>query len=108
MPLTPAPGGVEDEQRYRPFGGVLHGAVLSPDRQKTCENMFAPPMMSPPTRLELCCASAEGVITLRARKRFYENVKVPPMSKIPIKLEHPEDPVVLPVRRAALKLAESA
>jgi hypothetical protein len=30
------------------------------------------------------------------------------MIKIPIKLEHPEDPALLPVRRAALKLAESA
>jgi integrase len=37
-------------------------------------------------------------------KRFYENVKVPPMIKVPIKLEHPDDPAdVVPLR-----LVESA
>ena len=49
-----------------------------------------------------------GHHSAQTTKRFYENVKVPQMIKIPIKLEHPEDPVVLPVRRVALKLAESA
>lgn len=53
-------------------------------------------------------AAVVGHHSAHTTKRFYENVKVPPMIKIPIKLEHPEDPVVLPVRRAALKLAESA
>jgi hypothetical protein len=53
-------------------------------------------------------AAVVGHHSANTTKRFYENVKVPPMIKIPIKLEHPEDPVVLPVRRAALKLAESA
>ncbi len=53
-------------------------------------------------------AAVVGHHSAHTTKRFYENVKVPPMIKIPIKLEHPEDPALLPVRRAALKLAESA
>jgi integrase len=53
-------------------------------------------------------AAVVGHHSANTTKRFYENVKVPPMIKIPIKLEHPEDPALLPVRRAALKLAESA
>jgi integrase len=54
-------------------------------------------------------AAVVGHHSAHTTKRFYDNVKVPPMIKIPIKLEHSEDPVVLPaVRRAALKLAESA
>ena len=33
--------------------------------------------------------------------RFYENVAVPPMIKVPIRLEHPEDPAVLPLKKVA-------
>ncbi|HYI01801.1 hypothetical protein [Hyalangium sp.] len=53
-------------------------------------------------------AAVVGHHSANTTKRFYENVKVPPMIKSPIKLEHPEDSTLLPARRAALKLAESA
>ncbi|WNG19323.1 site-specific integrase [Cystobacter fuscus] len=48
-------------------------------------------------------AAVVGHHSANTTKRFYDNVKVPPMIKIPINLEHPEDPTDLPVR-----LAESA
>ncbi|ATB30423.1 hypothetical protein MEBOL_003884 [Melittangium boletus DSM 14713] len=53
-------------------------------------------------------AAVVGHHSANTTKRFYDNVKVPPMIKIPIRLEHPEDPVWLPVRAAALRLVESA
>ncbi|QRO00724.1 site-specific integrase [Archangium violaceum] len=53
-------------------------------------------------------AAVVGHHSANTTKRFYDNVKVPPMIKIPIQLEHPEDPVWLPVRTAALRLVESA
>jgi integrase len=53
-------------------------------------------------------AAVVGHHSASTTKRFYDNVKVPPMIKIPIRLEHPEDPVWQPVRTAALRLVESA
>ena len=53
-------------------------------------------------------AAVVGHHSASTTKRFYDNVKVPPMIKIPIQLEHPEDPVWQPVRTAALRLVESA
>ncbi|MFL5356109.1 site-specific integrase [Archangium sp.] len=53
-------------------------------------------------------AAVVGHHSANTTKRFYDNVKVPPMIKIPLKLEHPDDPAVLPVRRAQIRLVESA
>lgn len=53
-------------------------------------------------------AAVVGHHSANTTKRFYDNVKVPPMIKIPIKLEHPDDPALLPVRRAQIRLVESA
>ncbi|MET0404309.1 MAG: site-specific integrase [Cystobacter sp.] len=53
-------------------------------------------------------AAVVGHHSASTTKRFYDNVKVPPMIKIPIRLEHPEDPMWLSVRPAALRLVESA
>ncbi|WP_225412044.1 site-specific integrase [Stigmatella hybrida] len=52
-------------------------------------------------------AAVVGHHSAHTTKRFYDNAKVPPMIKIPIHLEHPEDPVLLPVRRAPLNTTES-
>src|SRR5674476_938914 len=49
-PCTPAPGGVDDEQRYTPLIDVLYGSALTTGRKKSCRSVLAPPMMSPPTR----------------------------------------------------------
>jgi integrase len=46
-------------------------------------------------------AAVVGHTSPATTKRFYENVAVPPMIKVPIRLEHPEDPAVLPLKRVA-------
>ena len=53
-------------------------------------------------------AAVVGHYSASTTKRFYDNVKVPPMIKIPIKLEHPEDAMLLPSRQVGLRLVESA
>jgi integrase len=84
------------------FGELRHSFVT---RASECGQEVRPKSGGLPLA---AVAAVVGHHSAHTTKRFYENVKVPPMIKIPIKLEHPEDPVVLPVRRAALKLAESA
>ena len=46
-------------------------------------------------------AAVVGHTSPATTKRFYENVAVPPMIKVPIRLEHPEDPAVLPLKKVA-------
>ncbi|RKG55379.1 site-specific integrase [Corallococcus sp. AB011P] len=46
-------------------------------------------------------AAVVGHTSPATTKRFYENVAVPPMIKVPLRLEHPEDPAVLPLKAAA-------
>ncbi|QDF01336.1 hypothetical protein BHS05_20130 [Myxococcus xanthus] len=46
-------------------------------------------------------AAVVGHTSPATTKRFYENVAVPPMIKVPLRLEHPEDPAVLPLKVAA-------
>jgi len=60
-------GGVDAEQRYTPGTGVRYGLAQATGRVKSCEKIIAPPVMSPPTRFALCCSSAAGLITLRAK-----------------------------------------
>ena len=48
MPWTPAPGGVEAEQRYRPSTGVRQGWRESAGRAANWRQSVTPPVMSPP------------------------------------------------------------
>ncbi|SEU28755.1 tyrosine-type recombinase/integrase [Stigmatella erecta] len=45
-------------------------------------------------------AAVVGHQSVTTTKKFYENVKVPPMIKVPITLEHPEDPPYASVEQA--------
>src|SRR5262249_7693751 len=52
-PWTPAPGGVEDEQRRMPGCGVRYGFTCHTGRVKNWVSSGRPPPMSPPTKLGL-------------------------------------------------------
>ena len=49
MPVTPGPGGVEEEQRYTPRSGVRHGTGLRTGRRMILRRSIRPALKSPPT-----------------------------------------------------------
>ena len=48
MPWTPPPGGVDDEQRYRP-GPAWYGSSDGTGRKSSWRMSVMPALMSPPT-----------------------------------------------------------
>jgi hypothetical protein len=61
-------GGTLAPARYRPLTGVPQRHQSSPGRNSSCRSMAnEPPLMSPPTMLELAVSRSTGVQTRRAR-----------------------------------------
>ena len=49
MPVTPGPGGVEEEHRYTPGSGVRQGTGPSTGRRMMPRRSIRPALKSPPT-----------------------------------------------------------